>query len=392
LRQAGENSNAERILILAPMGNDAPVTARLLNDAGIAARVTRDAAELVAQMNQGCGAIMVAEEALPKPAMQLLVGALNGQPSWSDIPIILITSSGEPTNLLLQRLTIFGPAGIVSLLERPFRPMTMLNVAQVALRTRRRQYQIRDLLHERDTLLSSLEERVAQRTRELSESNAQLEEMVYSIAHDLRGPLRAIQGFAAMIAEDARLAEETGALAQRVVRSAASMDKLTLDLLEYGRMARAEIQIEAVSLQDAWNPAVAQWEGAIRDTGAVIQVRQPLPSVRAHLPTLTQVIANLLGNALKFVREGEKPFIQVGADGKGDTVRFWMQDNGIGIAPEYHEGIFRVFERLDGRRFKGTGVGLSIVKKGLERLNGRVGVKSELGKGACFWFELPAAL
>jgi signal transduction histidine kinase len=265
----------------------------------------------------------------------------------------------------------------------------MLNAAQVALRSRRRQYQVRDLLRERETLLATLEQRVAQRTNELSETNAQLEEMVYTIAHDLRGPLRSIQGFASMILEDVSLSPDTSTLAERLVRSAASMDKLTLDLLEYGRMARAQINIEPVALAEAWNAALTQCEAAIRDSEAVIEVQQPLPAVCGHLPTLTQVIANLLSNALKFVPDGEKPFIRAGADTTGNMVRFWIQDNGIGIAPEFHERIFRVFERLDGSRFKGTGIGLSIVRKGIERLNGHFGVKSEAGQGACFWFELP---
>jgi signal transduction histidine kinase len=383
--------NATRILVLAPVGNDAPLTVRLLNEDAIAAGAVRDMHELVRQIEHGCGAILVAEEALGPEAMQLLTSTLDNQPSWSDIPIILITSSREPTNAMLQRLTLFGPAGIVSLLERPFRPMAMLNAAQVALRSRQRQYQVRDLLAERQALLANLEERVARRTSELRDMNVQLEEMVYTIAHDLRGPLRSIHGFAAMLLEDAELSERSRMLAQRVARAASSMDTLTLDLLEYGRVARAQVSLEPVFLQKAWEAAVAQSEAAIRETAAVIEVQQPLPSVRGHLPILTQIMANLLGNALKFVREGEPPLIRAGAKTENDLVTFWIRDNGIGIAPEYHARIFNVFERLESRRYKGTGIGLSIVRKGIERLGGRVGVESKLGEGACFWFELPAA-
>ncbi|MDB6056264.1 MAG: multi-sensor signal transduction histidine kinase [Verrucomicrobiales bacterium] len=114
-----------------------------------------------------------------------------------------------------------------------------------------------------------------------------------------------------------------------------------------------------------------------------------MPTVLANEPTLTQIIANLLNNAVKFTEPGVTPLIRFWCEQDARTVRLSLQDNGIGIDRKYHDRIFRVFERLDGKRYAGTGVGLAIVRKGVERMNGKVGLESEPGKGTRFWIELP---
>ncbi len=380
-----------RILVLAPVGNDAPVTVRLLEASGIPGYACRDTKDLTRQMEIGCAALLLAEEALGAKSVQEVIEALGRQPSWSDIPIIIITTSGEATNVVFERLTVFGPAGNVSLLERPFRPITLINAAQVAARSRQRQYQVRDLMVERERLLANLEENVQQRTAELRETNNQLEELVYSIAHDLRAPLRAMQGFSKLLLQQhgEALPEDGREYAERVMRAAERMDAMTMDLLAYGRMARSEVTLGPVSLQKTWQAAAAQCEKLIEETHARVDVEEPLPMVRGQGPILTQVLANLLNNALKFVPEGKTPKVRLHAEDHNGAVRLWVEDEGIGIAPEYRERIFRVFERLDGGRYKGTGIGLSIVRKGVERMGGRVGVESELGKGSRFWIDLP---
>jgi signal transduction histidine kinase len=351
----------------------------------------RDIQELTRQMGVGCAALLLAEEALGGKSVQLVIEALGRQPSWSDIPIIIITTSGEATNVVFERLTVFGPAGNVSLLERPFRPISIINAAQVAVRSRQRQYQVRDLVVERERLLASLEENVQQRTAELRETNNQLEELVYSIAHDLRAPLRAMQGFSKLLLyqHGEALPEEGREYADRVMRAAERMDAMTMDLLAYGRMARSEVTLGPVSIRKTWQAAAAQCEKLIEETQATVEVQEPLPMVQGQGPILTQVLANLLNNALKFVPEGKTPKVRLRTEEHNGTVRLWIEDEGIGIAPEYRDRIFRVFERLDGNRYKGTGIGLSIVRKGVERMGGRVGVESELGRGSRFWVDLP---
>ena len=237
---------------------------------------------------------------------------------------------------------------------------------------------------------SDLERMVTERTTKLLETNAQLETLVYSIAHDLRAPLRSLHSFAGLlIAEQGESGSaEARSYAQRIARAAGSMDALVTDLLAYGRVARSELELKRVQVLPSWRTALAQFEADIASRGAIIQTAAFFPPVHAHEGMLTQVLANLLGNALKFVPAGTAPKITFRAEEFGKSVRLWVEDNGIGIAPHHQERIFRVFERLHGRDYGGTGIGLSIVRKGVERMGGRAGVISTEGAGARFWIEL----
>jgi signal transduction histidine kinase len=220
---------------------------------------------------------------------------------------------------------------------------------------------------------------------------SQLEAFVYSIAHDLRAPLRAMQAFSSMLLNEYASALDATAqnYARRIVRSAELMDRLVIDLLAYGRMARAELTLTTVAVELAWQGAILQCENDIAQKKAKIEVVSPLPQVVAHDVTLGQVLANLLSNALKFAKPGTTPHIRFAGEPNGKVTRLWLEDNGIGIAPEHQERVFRIFERLNGSLYGGTGIGLSIVRKGVERMNGRVGVESAPGEGARFWIELP---
>lgn len=238
-----------------------------------------------------------------------------------------------------------------------------------------------------------LEQTVAVRTAALRETNEQLEAFVYTIAHDLRGPLRSVNGYAQLLADDyaAALDETAMHLLQRIRGSAEFMDRLILDLLAFGRTARAEIELARVDVQRAWHVALAQTAGQVEQSHAEIETLAPLPAVRAHEATLGQVLANLLSNALKFVAPGVQPRVRFRSEEIGPKVRLWVEDNGIGIDPEMQERIFRVFERLHGSRYAGTGIGLSIVRKGVERMDGKVGVESDGKSGTKIWIDLPRA-
>jgi signal transduction histidine kinase len=239
-----------------------------------------------------------------------------------------------------------------------------------------------------------LEERVRARTAELVERNEELEAFGYSISHDLRSPLRAIHGFSQLLIEDH--GEQLGAagreLLQRVVAGARTMDRLIDDLLEYSRVARSELSLAPLDLRRIVDAALAQLDGDVRSRGARITVLDPLPTVVGHGATLVQVLVNLVGNAMKFVPKDRPPEVGIRAEANGARVRLWIEDNGIGIAPENHERVFRVFERLHrATDYPGTGIGLAIVRKAIERMGGQGGLESELGKGSKFWIELPAA-
>lgn len=238
-----------------------------------------------------------------------------------------------------------------------------------------------------------LEGLVAERTAALTELNEQLESFVYAIAHDLRSPLRTISGYAHILNEEAGAALDGDArnLLRRINGSAEFMNRLIEDLLAFGRTARAQMQLGPVEVQKAWDIAIAQTSSQIEHAEAQIRTDRPLPVVCAHEATLGQVFANLLGNAIKFVPQGVRPSVWFYSEERGENVRLCLRDNGIGIPADQHARVFRVFERLHGKQYSGTGIGLSIVRKGIERMGGKVGFESTPGKGSTFWVELRLA-
>lgn len=237
-----------------------------------------------------------------------------------------------------------------------------------------------------------LEQRVTDRTAQLEETNQELQAFTYSVSHDLRAPLRVMQGFAQALQEDYgdRLDEMAQTYLQSITNSAIQMDTLISDLLAYSRLTRAQMELRPTDLNQVVAQAYRQVQAQIATTGAELAIAPQLPTVIAHAPTLVQVVANLLSNALKFVIPGTPPQITIEFALQENQVCLSVRDNGIGIAPEHQQRIFRVFERLHGvETYPGTGIGLAIVEKGIERMRGRVGVASQLGAGSRFWLLLP---
>lgn len=247
---------------------------------------------------------------------------------------------------------------------------------------------------EEDREAREMEARVQERTAELEQSEAELEAFSYSVSHDLRAPLRAVEGFSQALLEDYgdRLDETGRDYAQRLVGAAKNMDALIHDLLAYSRLSRAEMPLVALSLEDVVAEALSAMRTEIEERRARVTVDSGLPRVLAHRPTLVQVVLNLVRNAVKFVPAGETPRVQIYANPQGGRVRLIVRDNGIGVDPRHQERIFLPFERLHGvQRYPGTGIGLSIVRRAILRMGGKAGVISAVGEGSRFWIELPAA-
>ena len=258
---------------------------------------------------------------------------------------------------------------------------------------------------------TELEHRVAERTANLAQSIQSLEGVLYHVAHDLRAPLRSMASFTNILIEEygPRLDERGRDYAQRVSNAAQRMDRLVQDLLAFGRLAHVAVPVARVNLEAEVNLVLARFAEEIEARGAKVEVRGPLPPVKANAGILVQALSNLISNGLKFVPPKRQPHLRIFAEQKrsgagadqeiggaapsdGEFVRLWIEDNGIGIAPEYHERIFRMFERLHAvDAYPGTGIGLAIVRKGMERMGGRVGVESAGSGGSRFWLDLPAA-
>jgi PAS domain S-box-containing protein len=235
-----------------------------------------------------------------------------------------------------------------------------------------------------------LEDLVKSRTMELQDIITELEAFSYTVSHDLRAPLRAMQGFSdALLEEYSEQLDDLGKdYARRIAFSARKMDRLIQDLLVYSKLNRLELKLEPVPLNDAIQEAMAQLEKELEVSRAQLQIPE-LPIVVAHQATLVQVLTNLLSNALKFVEPGKVPEVIISHKQAGAKTLLSIEDNGIGIPPEHQARIFKVFERLHtSEAYPGTGVGLAIVKKGMERMGGTVSVNSVAGKGATFVLQL----
>jgi len=277
---------------------------------------------------------------------------------------------------------------VSNLYKEDGREVIQCNIRDITERKR-----VADALQEARVQLSDqaakLEELVAERTAKLQETIAELQAFSYGVSHDMRAPLRSMQGFAQILVDDygGKLDERGVDLLQRIMRSALRLDRLIQDVLSYSRVLHAQGLLQPVDLDGLLRDIIATYPNGRK---AEFHIQGKLPTVRGNEAFLTQCFSNLLANASKFVAPGTIPLIEIGAeDREQPMVRVWVEDNGIGIAAENRERVFRMFERINlAADYEGTGIGLTIVRKAAERMGGQVGFESELGKGSRFWIQL----
>jgi len=244
-------------------------------------------------------------------------------------------------------------------------------------------------ISERVRARARLEQTVAARTASLREAVAQMEEFSYTVSHDLRAPLRGMNGYAEVLLEEfgAALPERAQQYLLRIAANAVRLDKMILDVLTFSRVARAELLLERVSVDKLARQIVEHYPG-MQAPAAQIQIKT-LHDVLGHEPSLTQALSNLLNNAVKFVAPGNTPVVSMWSEQANSRVRIWVADNGIGVNPKYQHRLFKMFERMHPElKYQGTGVGLAIVRKAVERMGGTVGMESDGVTGSRFWLEL----
>lgn len=366
----------QRVLILAPTGRDGPLTRALLQQAGCIAELCADMDGLCAELPRGVGAMVVAEEALVRPGAECLVRALEDDPPWSDPPLIVLT--GQSANDATGRLaTSLGSHATLVLLERPLRAVTLIAAVQSSLRTRRRQYQVRDLLRQR-------ERAVQERDRFLA-----------VLSHELRNPLAAIRMVLALGEQDhhALDADEQ----QVIARQTHHLSRLIDDLLDVSRVSAGKVSLKrtTIDVNDIARRSIESLRGAIhtmRHTVTFTPAPDPL-YVSADPARLEQIVSNLVNNAVKYTPEGGR--IDVTLNSEAGRAVFRVRDNGMGIPPAALPQLFQPFMQIEQslhRSQGGLGLGLSLVRMLVEMQEGTVTAASEgLGHGSEFTVTFPLA-
>lgn len=234
------------------------------------------------------------------------------------------------------------------------------------------------------------ERRIASYVAEIERSNEDLEQFATVVSHDLREPLRQVASYVALLERryGGRLDDDAREFIALAREGAHRMDRLILDLLDYARIGRGET-LEAVESEPAVRQAIANLRVAVADSGGLVHIAAPLPRVLGTGPQLVRLFQNLVGNSLKYCRAGVPPRVNISAEPDGDFARFTVADNGIGIEADHHERIFGIFQRLHGRdEYQGTGIGLAICRKVVERHGGDIWLDSVPGQGSRFHFRL----
>jgi PAS domain S-box-containing protein len=239
---------------------------------------------------------------------------------------------------------------------------------------------------------AELEERVRQRTAELAAANQELETFTYSVSHDLKSPLRGIDGYSQLLLMDhgERLDQEGRLFLHNVRQGVAQMNQLIEDLLAYSRMERRSLDPVALNLEQEVAKVLAEHKSDIEACQARVEVAAPGLTAHADPDGLALVLRNLIDNALKFTRDRQPPLLRICGNPTDQSAILSIQDNGIGFDMRFHDRIFEIFQRLQrAEDYPGTGVGLAIVRKAARRMGGRVWAESAPGQGATFYLELP---
>jgi signal transduction histidine kinase/ActR/RegA family two-component response regulator len=395
----------ERVIVIAPLGQDARAIADLLTSNHFEVVISQSpqhAAEQIAH----AGALVMTEEVLEFTETETLLAGLQHQPPWSELPVIILTSGGASRLARLLDLTAQA-AGSVTLLERPIRTDTLLRAMNVALRSRRRQYQVRDLFEEQkrtheklkhnEELLRSLLAQERGLRLAADEANRLKDEFLATMSHELRNPLNVILGYSELMLrmDEVKTSPQLLRMSEALRRNALVQSYLIRDLLELSRLRSGKLMLssETVRILNAINNAIETVRvdaDAKHITITVDAPEEPL-FVQGDLLRLEQIVWNLLSNAVKFTLPSGRVDVRLGRE--NDEVVLQIEDNGQGIDPAFLPKVFEMFRQGDARASRehtGLGIGLALVQQLVKLHNGSVTAYSEgVGKGASFTVRLP---
>ncbi len=359
------------ILIVDDVPDNLQVLSDILHREGFRVRPVISGAMALRTIEAALPDLILADIKMPGMDGYELCRRLKASDTTRDIPVIFISALGETKD----KVQAFETGG-VDYITKPFQS------AEVVARVR--------------THLAMTKMRVSlkQMNSELEESNKELEAFSYSVSHDLRAPLRAIEGFAAVAMEQPGVQSDVEArhLLGLVRTNAKKMLRLIDDLLTFSRSSRSELRFDWLDMAEMARAAFEEVAPAPSAREKIDFRIGELPAVRGDAALLKQVWLNLLSNAVKFSRDRETPVVEVGAAFEGDTVVYHVRDNGVGFDMAHAERLFGVFQRLHGAsEFEGTGVGLALVHRIISRHGGRVAAKGGPGEGATFSFSFPVS-
>ncbi len=365
---------SHRVLIVAPIGRDAELMCTHLEAAGLTCEAFDSVDAICTSLKEGAGALLLTEEALLPDVTPRLAQTLDGQPPWSDVPIIIL--AGEPFDRPTRTFGDLGRRTNVTLVDRPVRIKSLVSATQSALRARERQYQIRDLME-------TLEDRVHERDRFLA-----------ILGHELRNPLGAILLASQMKDEDGKL---DGDHAELIERQSRHLTRIVNDLLDLSRLVSGKIVLkrQVIDLADAVQQAMETVRAASTRHKVSLEIKPastPLP-VDVDPVRTDQIITNVLTNAIKYTPEGGHVVVTMERDGDEAVVR--VTDDGVGIAPDRIGTIFELFAQAEnaiGRAQGGMGIGLALVRNLLHLHGGSITANSDgIGKGSEFAVRFPIA-
>ena len=375
----------ERVLIFAPLGKDGPLTSRLLARASLESTLCDSFASVVRELDAGAGAILLTEETLDAPDLPLFAQALDEQPPWSDVPILLFGGSDE-SDIRLRTIHLLGRLGNVTLLGRPLHTAAVISTVEAALRSRRRQYDMRDLLV------------TVRNAREEAESANRLkDEFLATLSHELRTPLNAVLGWTMMLRNGQMDASRLQHALDVIARNARLQAQLIEDLLDVSRIisGKLTLRVNRVALVPLLASAIDTIRPAAHAKQLEIETRIDAADleVDADPARLQQVFWNLLTNAVSYTPRNGRIHVHVGTT--AGHAEITVRDTGVGISPDFLPHVFERFRQAEStwaRPQGGLGLGLAIVHHIVELHGGHITAASDgVGRGATFMVTLPCA-